>query len=796
VNALNISLDNIGASSVPARLDRVVRRGTIAIAETSDAAVELAVFDPGIIRVCWRPNTTWENEPTQTIATAHLRARKWRHDRRRSQLTAGKLAVRLDRSPLRCAFLSDQRNLIRESDHHPLGYFDATIAITWQLESGEAVYGLGAAAGTPLNRVGSLRAMAAMHRGGAGGDLPIPFLVSSRGYGLVVDNSNVAEFDLRHKGRVTFTASDGYLVYFVLTGPTLRNVLAQYAMLTGRSPVPPRWAFGPMFSRIPGGNASGYRSSRELLALAQRLRKKNIPADVLILDYQWDDWIGAFRWNRKRFPDPRRLLSRLARMGFATIVQLKPAINLRAPTAKRLAESGLLLRRRDGSIHTCNYHRGRSAFLDMDLPATRDWYGKQLANLLGDGVSGWWTDEGEWLGFEAHCARDLERSAGGMRNTYNNAWCDVLDDGHRQATDKRVFNITRSGKSGIQRYGTAIWSGDVSATWEGLAEQVTLALQAGMSGVPFWSSDGGGFLGQPSPELYTRWAQFATFSSLTRFHGTGPREPWCFGRRAERIVRDMLQWRMRLMPYIYAAARQAYDNGVPMMRPLALVAPTEPRLAGDTRAYSFGDALLVRPVTQPLARIRREGGRVGVPLLPGHWFDFWTGRRLGQSHKLRNVPVDCPLSVIPVCVRAPAIVVLAEPALSTRSQSWDRLTIRIYAGDLRERWTTSASVYEDDGETRAYARGLSACTRIRAGYHPVKGILLRVEGAKGDLGCALAERYWTLKLYGVAERLDLVYDRQLCRMQRVGESWAAGPFLGSSKHGLTISARPHEVRRS
>lgn len=743
----NISLDNLGIHSMPGKLKNMRQHAGVLHVETNDACAELTAYREGIIRVCWKPRKDWENDPVAHVSPTGLEPETWRRGRGRQSYATASIQVGLATNPVRLRFRINDKNDLEESSSSPLGYADRATTITWTLDPRHSIHGLGQSPGAEFDRRGQLRRMAAMHRGGAGGDLPITLLVSHAGFGLLVDNPCLAEFDLTRKGRVTFTAANGYLIYYILTGPTPADVLRQYAQLTGKPPLPPRWAFGPMFCRIPGGREPGYRSASELVALADKLRERHIPGDTLILDYQWDERISAFHWDRKRFPKPATLTRQLRRRGFATIVQLKPAVNVSARTMKTLSTGSHLLLRHDGSCHTTNYHQGRSAYFDFFSRESREWYRSAIADVLKQGVSGWWTDEGEWLGFEGHCSRDLQRDADGMRNIYNNAWCSTLADAHRRATVSRCLNITRGGWAGIQRHGIALWSGDVNATWQGLREQITLAMQASMSGIPFWTSDGGGFLGRPTPELYIRWAQFAVFCGLTRFHGVTPREPWCFGRRAENLVRNALEWRMRLIPYIYATARQAHETGLPMMRPACLVAP---HARATSNAFFFGDSLLVYPVVQSMNELAKTESTLHIPAFAGRWYDFWSGDAFDVTARQPRITHPATLTHIPVLVRAPSLIVLADVAPNARDQSWESITLRLYADSVSKRWKTTTTLYEDDGHTRLYEDGACRQTQIDASCGASGSIEIIIHPSKGKFSGMIARRRWRIEIYGLS----------------------------------------------
>ena len=758
--------------------------------ETAGASAELTLIDDGIVHVLWRPTGEWKSEPTRHVDCEPRSGLRWRLHRPRRTLVAGPATIAFSADPVRLRFSDSGGTFLAESTKGPFGYLDNGVVIPWELSRTERIYGLGQNAFVPLNRVGQRRAMAADHAGTIGGDVPISFWVSSRGYGVAVDNPSLATFDLTRKGRITFHAADGYISYYVLWGPTPADVLRRYAALTGRASMPPRWLLGPMFSRIPESRLPGYRSDREMLALADKLRRRGIPADTLILDFQWEQRVGALRWDPKRFRHAKDMVRQLDRKGIQTILILKPAANLDACTATHIRRSGMALQRTDGSVHDCQYHRGRSMFLDFFREPTRRWYAEQLDRLSKDGVAGWWTDEGDWLGYLSKPIRDLVRSPAAMRNLYNNAWCRAIYEGERSRGDRRVVNLTRSGWLGIQRYGTSVWSGDVSATWKGLASQLQMGLNMGLSGVPFWTTDGGGFIGNPTPELYVRWAQFAAFSPLARFHGCGPREPWHYGPEAEAAVRAVLEWRMRLMPYLYATAWQAHSLGLPMMRAMALVAPDDRRFADLASQYFLGASLLVRPITDPLATLRRRGSKVRTELLPGRWYDFWTGREVTPERTSQPaVTTGVTLASLPVYVRAPAVVVLAGPAANTREQSWENLTVRVYTGDMRRPWQAGFDLHEDDGATCAYEKGESRITHLTAQLTTNRSIALTFAPAGGHPRRVAVRRRWRIEIVGISSRPNVVEGRRERPMSQQGLIWTYDAICAqpTAKKVITIT---------
>lgn len=479
----------------------------------------------------------------------------------------------------------------------------------------------------------------------------VPFLMSSRPYGIFVHSSAKQRVDLgAHSTRSLqwFAEGDSIDVFFI-GGGSLGEILRNYRRITGFPRRPPVWSFGAWMSRMT------YVADDEVSQIAARLRREEYPMDVLGLDTGWfeRDWTCDWSFSKQRFPDPPGFFARMREQGFRVSLWQCPFVNLDTDLRREAEEKG----------YTGRAASGRGAFwlgdtLDFTNPDTVEWYQSRLLRpLLEMGASAIKTDFGEEIDETAeYCAMP----AGLYRNLlpllYQRAAWEIT----QQVTGEGVI-WARSSWAGCQRYPTH-WSGDAASSFDGLAGSLSGGLHLGLSGFAFWSHDVGGFHGipdfmgtPPGDELFVRWTQHGVFSSHMRFHGTNPREPWHFP-AVSSIVRQWLRFRYALLPYILSEAEKCCRGGHPMLRALVLDWTDDPAAWSISDQYMFGDAFLVCPLLA-------EGGTRNVYLPEGRWVDFWTGEVLEGPRYLKSV--RSPLSRMPLYLRHSAAVEFAEPVQHT-----------------------------------------------------------------------------------------------------------------------------------
>jgi alpha-glucosidase (family GH31 glycosyl hydrolase) len=573
--------------------------------------------------------------------------------------------------------------------------------------------------------------------GQGNGNTTVPLLVSTAGYGLFLDNHFRHAWDFTPADAWSVEAAAGEHRYWFIYGPDPAGVLERYTRLTGRAPLPPRWALGLLQSKF------GYRSWDEVHAAAREFRARGIPCDAIILDLYWFGGvphfggarrIGSLEWDTAAFPDPAASIAALARQGFRVLLIEEPYVDEALPAFREAADGGHLATGPDGEPAVLEKWWGRGALVDMTSQAARDWWWQRHRPLVAQGVAGWWADLGEPDSFDPDARYHGGATHAEVHNRFALEWARALHDGARaDAPHRRVFQLTRAGYAGIQRYGAALWSNDVMTAFEWLAPQPAAGLNLGLSGVPWWGTDVGGFIGPvASEELYVRWFQFGAFSPVFRTHGQDrPTAPFEFGPVVERICAQYARLRYRLLPYLYTAAREAYDTGMPLMRALACEFPDDPVAADLGAQYLFGPSLMVAPVVEP-------GTERNVYLPAGEWVDFWTGAIYRGPTWLRRWPA--PLDTVPLFVRRGAIIPFGPDLAWTGERPLDELTLRVHPGAA----ASAYRLYEDDGETTAYESG--ACRWTPVQVTPRSGeVRIEVGAAEGEFGGMPRERNLTIE---------------------------------------------------
>lgn len=512
----------------------------------------------------------------------------------------------------------------------------------------------------------------------------VPLYLSNRGYGVLVDSGMPIEFDVCQSTHscVQILVPDELLDYYVIAGPRPDQILDRYNRLTTRPALPPKWAFGTWVS-------SGFYqdSQQQVLARAARIREHRIPCDVLHLDCYWqvvNHW-SDLRWDTESFPDPASMLTTLAEQGFKVCLWMNPYLSHLSPTFAGAAAAGHLLRRLDGSPYVADVWHGTHpacGIVDFTNPAAVEWFRALLRPLLEQGVAVFKTDFAEGVPADAVAHNGITGIE--LHNVYPLLFNDVVSAATREVAGHGMV-WARSSYLGGQRH-SGQWSGDVSSSYPAMASTLRGGLSHGVSGVPFWSHDVGGFHGSPTPDLYVRWAQFGALSPLVRFHGTTSRLPWDFPAPACRAAVEALRLRYRLMPYLYSAAVTAARTGAPMMRALLVDSPDDPAAWGEELAYRLGSDLLVAPMTDP------DGSR-GVYLPAGEsWVDWWTGtvHEGGRHLRIREQPLDR----IPLLARHGALIPTAPVGDTVGEAPFPEITLLSFGAE-----PARTVIHDVDGDT-------------------------------------------------------------------------------------------------
>ncbi|MEV6784556.1 alpha-xylosidase, partial [Streptomyces sp. NPDC051098] len=572
-----------------------------------------------------------------------------------AMLTSGSLALRVARSgPWQLDFLTaDGLKPLTSSGVKAMGIMETDTGEHYlreqlDLSVGTSVYGLGERFG-PLVKNGQTVDIWNADGGTATEQAykNVPFYLTDAGYGVFVDHPGRVSLEVGSEtvSRVQFSVEGQELTYYVIHGPTPKEILRKYTALTGRPALPPAWSFGLWLST---SFTTSY-DEETVTSFIDGMAERDLPMSVFHFDCFWMrefNWCD-FEWDPRVFPDPEGMLARLKERGLRICVWINPYIAQRSPLFAEGRDGGYLLKKPDGGVWQWDLWQPGMALVDFSNPEARAWYAGKLEALLEMGVDCFKTDFGERVPTDVAYfdGSDPERMHNYYTYLYNQTVFDVLKK-HRGEGEAVVF--ARSATTGSQQF-PVHWGGDCESTYEAMAESLRGGLSLGMSGFGYWSHDIGGFEGTPSPALFKRWTAFGLLSSHSRLHGSSSyRVPWLFDEEAVDVLRVFTKLKLRLMPYLDAVAREASAAGVPMMRSMALEFPDDPACTHLERQYMLGPDLLVAPVFN-------DAGDVSYYVPEGTWTHLLTGeevqgpRWVRERHGFDSVPVLVrPGAVLPI----------------------------------------------------------------------------------------------------------------------------------------------------
>lgn len=744
------------------------RDDTGLVLTTSEGLLKLQVCAEDVIRVVYTREPEFSARPSLAVIRRDLAPAEWEADETDTtlELRTPRLQLSIDRATGAFTWLDADGNLltreperggktlsqieVRKIDHtatavateqgvdgtrskvrEPVTYVDrkawqARLDFVWA--EGEALYGLGQHEEGILNYRGREQYLYQQNM-----KVVVPMLLSTRGYGVLLDAYSLMTFHDDAYGSYLWAETVDELDYYFMVGPEFDTVIARYRQLTGRAPMLPRWAFGYVQSK------ERYKTQDELIEVAAEYRRRGIPLDVIVQD--WQSWTGDL-WGEKildasRFPDPEGLTRALHDQNVRLMISIWPIVSKGGSNYAELDAHGCLLANK----------RTYDAFQEK----ARALYWKQAnEGLFSKGIDAWWCDctepfEADWAGdvkpepvVRLRINTDAARAFIDPQflNAYSLLHSQGIYEGQRATgTPKRVVNLTRSGYAGQQRYGTIVWSGDTPARWEILRREIAGGLSFCASGVPYWTLDIGAFFvkkldslwfwcgeypkgceDEGYRELYVRWFQLGAFLPMFRSHGTDtPREIWRFGEPGTDTYDTLLKFdflRYRLLPYLYSLAGRVTQEHYTLLRLLAFDFRHDPDAHDVADQFMFGPAFLVCPVTRPMYYGPESAPLKGVAktrtvYLPrgAAWFDFWTGRREAGG---RAVVSRATLDRIPLYVRAGSIVPLGPRIQHTGEKPDAPIELRVYPGA-----DGSFTLYEDAGDGYGYEQGEFATVEIR-----------------------------------------------------------------------------------
>ncbi|MFV0465238.1 MAG: TIM-barrel domain-containing protein [Lachnospiraceae bacterium] len=576
--------------------------------------------------------------------------------------------------------------------------------------------------------------------------IPMPMFVSSEGYGMFFDTCSLMTFEDDHNGSYLFFDTIPYLDYYMVCGTDMDEIVAGFRYLTGDAAMLPKWAYGYIQSK------EQYYTAKELADVVREYRTREVPLDCVVQD--WNTWEPG-NWGEKcldpaRYGDLREQMDQIHDMHAHAMVSVWPNMNTGGKNHTEFLNAGFLL-------------NDLSTYNAFSKEAREMYFNQAKKELFDGGFDSWWCDSTEpfsgpdwggeikrepWERFELVGQEHKKFLEPELANGFALMHAKGMFENQRKATeDIRVLNLTRSGYASGQKYGAMLWSGDISASWQTMKDQIAEGLNMGLSGYPYWTLDIGGFFtvgekwqnrgcscsGDPTPkwfwkaaydegvkdrgykELYVRWLQFGTFLPMFRSHGTDtPREIWNFGEKGEIFydtIEKFIKLRYRLMPYIYSLAGEVRLEQGTIMRSLMFDFAADKKVRDIGNEFMFGENILVCPVTEPMYF---EAGNIELEdtdktwscYLPAgtQWIDYWSGERFEGG---QTIKADAPLSKMPLFIKAGSILPMQEGLQYADEEANAPLQIHVYSGA-----DADFTLYEDEGNNYNYEKGAYATTKI------------------------------------------------------------------------------------
>jgi alpha-D-xyloside xylohydrolase len=703
----------------------------------NSTAIEIRYYSPSTVRILkWPDGRPFTKESLSVIKTPQKTAFhvKQQGDWINLKTTALHVALNLKTGEIIYSTVNDELLLKEKQNGAPFTPFnDAgnntfTVQQSFVLDNDEPIYGLGQ---QQQGKMSQRNVTLNMVQGNL--DDYIPFFQSVKGYGVFWDNYSPTVFTDNQEG-TSFRSDVGDGVdYYFMYGGNADGVIAGMRELTGQAPMFPLWTYGYWQSK------ERYKSQDELVDVVSHYRKIGVPLDGIIQDWQY--WGSNYLWNamdflNAEFPKPQKMVSDVHQMNAHMIISIWNSFGPQTKQYKELDKIGALMNfstwpqsgselwppRRD-------YPSGVRVY-DPYNPAARDIYWKYLEQMYKLRLDGWWMDSSEPDHLDAKPSDFDNKTYLGSFRKVRNAFPLMTVGGvstHQRAVDsgKRVFILTRSAFAGQQRYGANTWSGDVTSSWNALRNQMAAGLNFSLTGIPYWNADIGGFfltrfkrkLEDPEyRELYVRWLQFGAFTPMMRSHGAdAPREIYQFGQKGNKYydaIEKYINLRYHLLPYIYSTSWDVTANQSSMMRGLVMDFPKDKNALDLNDEYMFGRSLLVSPVTSAMYVKPAAGEKEKIQVedfstigsketyLPAgaDWYDFWTAEKFSGGKKVSR---QTPLDLIPLYVKAGAVMPVGPSVQYAEEKKWDSLEIRVYPGA-----NGKFVLYEDEHDNYNYERGV------------------------------------------------------------------------------------------
>ncbi len=668
-------------------------------------ALKIQVCTDSIVRVLYSASATFPEPPDYVVIKKDWPGAKFDLQSGNDEITLSTTALKIvvARIDSSITFRSADGSQLLQEGSRKLTPVEVNGENTHRAESFFSIYGSHEA----LYGLGQHQAGVWNYRGESvdisqdNSNISIPFLVSSKGYGVYWNNDSRSRFNNRFANYLYVSSEVADVIdYYFFYGPDLDKVVADYRELTGQAPMFGRWAYGFWQCK------NRYKSQDEILGVAKKYRDLHIPVDNIVQDWFWWNRKGEFVFN-KNYPDPKGMVDELHREDFHLMISIWPFFEPGSKNYDYMDQHGWFVDK--FKFAKPPYHTNAMAVYDATNPEARKYYWNEIDKaLFSIGIDAWWMDttEPETEGQEENILLNHKLYVG-SGNRYLNIYplmdTGAVYEGQRSASDKkRVYILSRSAFSGEQRNSVTAWSGDVVSDFVTFRRQIPGGLNFALSGIPYWTTDIGGFVfGSPADpkfrELFVRWFQFGTFSPVMRVHGTrnpDENELWSYGPDAQKILVSFDRLRYRLLPYIYSLAWKTTSEAYTPMRPLVMDFRTDERAENIGDQFMFGPAFLVSPVTEPAASMRQ------LYLPNAKWYDFWGGT---SSQGGKMIEAAAPLERIPLYIRAGSILPLGPEMEWSTEKPADPIELRIYRGADGD-----FTLYEDENDNYNYEKGVYA----------------------------------------------------------------------------------------
>lgn len=787
------------------RIEKIIKTETALIFLTENGKIKLEPYDDSIIRIQYTKEDEFVEE--QSIGTiGKTRVVDWTYfvSNQKVTITTKKIVIEIEKET--CAFtyydyhgrlltsepktggkslipfdsykmVLDENSIVEKIDtpdgikeivRNSNNIFDQILYHTrlhFEWDEKEALYGLGSQEEGSLNLRGTRQYI---HQ--ANMKIAIPLLVSTKGYGILMDTYAPLIFNDNEYGSYIYSEASKELDYYFIYGENLDGVIEGYRILTGKASLLPKWAFGYMQSM------ERYESQQEIIDTVMEYRRRHIPLDSIVLDWQsWDEGMwGQKTFDENRFPDPKEMTNILHENGVHFMISIWPNMVKDSPNYIQMKAENCLFQKSE-------------IYNAFDEKARNLYWNQANEGLFSKGIDAWWCDSSEPFTPEwnspikpepDHNYSDFHNTAKiymneTMTNAYSLMHAKAIYEGQRSISeDKRVVNLTRSGYTGQQKYGAILWSGDTCAKWNTLKRQIPSGLNFCAAGMPYWTVDIGAFFVKQGHmwfwngdyeegcndlgyrELYTRWYQYGSFLPIFRSHGTDTkREIWQFGEKGDMFYESIEKFtllRYKLIPYIYSLAAMVTLKSYTIMRLLAFDFKDDANVYDIKDQYMFGNNLMICPVTDPMyyksnSTIIENALKVRQVYLPKDslWYDFWTWETfLGGQMVTASASID----IMPIYVKAGAIIPMVETAQHTGESSEQEIDIYVYAGD-----NGSFTLYQDENDNYNYEKGIYSTIDMTWDQVEGKFTLHKRKGNYPDMPKSII-----FKVYGISNESKIV----------------------------------------